>query len=102
MNRTLRISAQASQQLRDISSYIRRESGHSETAQAFRRRLAAKARQLSALPGTLGSDRPELGEGTRSTPVGYYILIFRYTPHSLDLLAVLHASRDIVSHFDTD
>jgi toxin ParE1/3/4 len=102
MKWTLRISAQASQQLRDISSYIRRESGHSEMAQAFRRRLVAKARQLSELPGTLGSDRPELGDGIRSTPVGNYILIFRYTPRSLDLLAVIHASRDVVSHFDID
>ncbi|WAC23066.1 type II toxin-antitoxin system RelE/ParE family toxin [Blastomonas sp. SL216] len=102
MKRALRISAQASKQLREISSYILRESGHPELAQAFRRRLVAKARQLDELPGTLGSDRPDLGEGIRSTPVSNYILTFRYTEQSLDLPAVLHASRDIVSHFDND
>lgn len=102
MMRTLRISARAQQQLREISGYILRESGHREVALAFRRRLVAKARQLAELPGILGTARPELGSGIRSTPMGNYILVFRYTQDSLDLLAVIHASRDVVSHFDSD
>ena len=62
----------------------------------------AKARQLAELPGTLGTARPELGPGIRSTPMGNYILVFRYAQGTVDLLAVLHASRDVASHFDPD
>lgn len=102
MMRTLRVSARAQRQLREISAYILRESGHREVAAAFRRRLVAKARQLAEFPGTLGTARPELGPGIRSTPMGNYILVFRYTQGTVDLLAVVHASRDVVSHFDPD
>lgn len=61
-----------------------------------------KARQLATLPGTLGTIRSDLGPDIRSTPVANYILIFRYTSETVDLLAVLHSSRDAVIHFDTD
>jgi toxin ParE1/3/4 len=71
-------------------------------AEAVRRRLVQKARQLATLPGTLGTIRSDLGPDIRSTPVANYILIFRYTSETVDLLAVLHSSRDAVIHFDTD
>lgn len=100
--RTLRISARAQAQLREISSYITRESGHRGLADAFRRRLVQKGRRLASLPGTLGTIRTDLGPDIRSTPVANYILIFRYTSDTVDLLAVLHASRDTIAHFETD
>ncbi len=34
--------------------------------------------------------------------MGNYILVFRYAQGTVDLLAVLHASRDVASHFDKD
>ncbi|MFN3472830.1 MAG: type II toxin-antitoxin system RelE/ParE family toxin [Blastomonas sp.] len=100
--RSLRISARAQAQLREISAYITRESGHRGLADAFRRRLVHKGQRLASLPGTLGTIRADLGPDIRSTPVGNYILIFRYTSDTVDLLAVLHASRDAVAHFQTD
>ena len=100
--RTLRISARAQAQLREISFYITRESGHRGLADAFRRRLVQKGRRLASLPGTLGTIRTDLGPEIRSTPVANYILIFRYTSNTVDLLAVLHASRDTIAHFETD
>lgn len=100
--RTLRISARAQAQLREISSYITRESGHRGLADAFRRRLVQKGRRLASLPGTLGTIRTDLGPDIRSTSVANYILIFRYTSDTVDLLAVLHASRDTIAHFETD
>lgn len=102
MMRALRVSARAQQQLREISAYILRESGHREVAMAFRRRLVARARQLAELPGILGTARHDLGPDIRSTPMGNYIILFQYTQDTLDLLAVIHASRDVLSHFDTD
>lgn len=101
MMRALRVSARAQRQLREISAYILRESGNREVAMAFRKRLVAKARQLAELPGILGTVRPELGPDIRSTPTGNYILLFRYTQVTLDLLAVVHAGRDVVSHLDS-
>lgn len=62
----------------------------------------AKARRLTELLGLLGTARPEIGADVRSTPVGNYVVLFRYTRETLDLLAVIHASRDVVSHFDRD
>ncbi len=100
--RTLRISARAQAQLREISSYITRESGHRGLADVFRRKLVQKGRRLASLPGTLGTIRTDLGPDIRSTPVANYILIFRYTSDTVDLLAVLHASRDTIAHFETD
>jgi len=100
--RKLRISAQAQTQLRQISGYIARESGHRTMADAFRRRLVQKARRLAELRGTLGTAREDLGVDIRSTPVANYILIFRYKPDHVELLAVLHASRDAVTQFDND
>jgi toxin ParE1/3/4 len=100
--RNLRISAKAQAQLREISNYIARESGHRSLADAFRRRLVEKGRRLASLPGTLGTIRSDLGPDIRSTPVANYILIFRYTADTVDLLAVLHASRDVATHFDND
>lgn len=85
--RKLRIAAKAQVQLREISAYIARESGHRELAEAFRRRLVQKARRLATLPGTLGTIRSDLGPDIRSTPVANYILIFRYTSETVDLLA---------------
>ncbi|WP_439469031.1 type II toxin-antitoxin system RelE/ParE family toxin [Blastomonas fulva] len=98
--RSLRISARAQAQLREISAYIVRESGHRGLADAFRRRLVQKGRRLASLPGTLGTARTDLGPDIRSTPVANYILIFRYTADTVDVLAVLHASRDTIAHFE--
>lgn len=43
---------------------------------------------------------PTLALTSAAPPVANYILIFRYTADTVDVLAVLHASRDTIAHFE--
>lgn len=54
------------------------------------------------MPGTLGQARPELEANLRSTPLGNYIIFFRYTPDALEIVNIVEAHRDIDGHFRSD
>lgn len=100
--RRLVVTTAARRQLGEIIAYIARESGSLRVALAFRKRLADKFEKLRALQAVLGTERSELSEGIRSTPVGNYLIFFRYGDSKVTIVAVIHASRDVVSHFDRD
>jgi toxin ParE1/3/4 len=57
--------------------------------------------RLARLPGTLGTARPELRHDLRSMPESGYIIFFRYLDDVLEIVNVLHGSRDIISFYDT-
>lgn len=61
-------------------------------------RLETAAQRLAAFT-EIGTDRPELGEGLRSFPVERYMLFFRPRPDGIEIVRVLHASRDITPLF---
>jgi toxin ParE1/3/4 len=44
-----------------------------------------------------GRARPELAAGIRSFPVGRQVIFYQPTPLSIDVVRVLHGSRDIKS-----
>ena len=44
--------------------------------------------------------RPELGVDIRSSPNKGYVIFFRYWADILEVLAVLHDSRDIIGYFE--
>lgn len=44
-----------------------------------------------------GRERPELARGIRSFPVGRYIIFYQPTVSGIDVVRVLHGSRDITS-----
>ena len=46
--------------------------------------------------------RPELGVDIRSSPNKGYVIFFRYRADMLEILAVLHGSRDIIRYFEED
>ena len=50
----------------------------------------------------MGSARPELGQGTRSTPHKGYIIFFRYAEDAVEIINILHASRDVIAYFTDD
>lgn len=98
--RRLHYTDDAGRNLVDIALYIANESQSREIALAFVAHLRAKCRDLARLPGTLGTARPELREDIRSTPCNGYVIFFRYRDDVLEVVNVLHGSRDIVRHFE--
>lgn len=82
--------------------YITRESASLATARSFARRIRAKCEQIAALPGAYGTARPELREGLRSTPFGSYAIFFRYTGDRMEIVNILHASRDVGEFYDAE
>lgn len=98
--RPLRYTDDAERNLIEIALYIANESRSREMAFDFTERLRAKCRQLAALPATLGTARPDLREDIRSTPCHGYVIFFRYQGEVLEVVNVLHGSRDVVGYFE--
>jgi toxin ParE1/3/4 len=55
---------------------------------------------LWATQPMMGRSRDELAAGLRSFAFGRYVVFFLPIPDGLDVVRVLHASRDISEHFD--
>jgi toxin ParE1/3/4 len=98
--RRLRFTDDARDNLVDIALYIASQSQSREIALAFVERLRAKCRHLASLPGTLGTARPDLREDIRSTPCQGYVIFFRYQGDALEVVNVLHGSRDVIEYFE--
>ena len=90
------LGPQAEQDLLEIWLYIADD--QSIHADRFLDRLETAAQRLAAFT-EIGMDRPELGEGLRSFPVERYILYYRSRPDGIEVVRVLHASRDITPLF---
>jgi toxin ParE1/3/4 len=97
--RQLRFTDDAESNLLEIALYIANESGSRETALQFTDRMRTKCRHLATHPGTLGTARPDLRDDIRSTPCQSYVIFFRYFGDVLEVVNVLHGSRDVVSYF---
>lgn len=99
--RQLHFTNDADRNLVEIAVYIATESSSRDVAVAFIERLRAKCRQLASLPATVGTARPELRTDIRSTPCQGYVIFFRYRVDDvLEIVNILHGSRDIDSYFD--
>ena len=83
-----------------ITLHIARDSGSRTVAEAFADKIERRCEHLASLPGTHGTPRLELRDDLRSTPCRAYVIFFRYFENRLEIVNVLHASRDIVSHFE--
>jgi len=60
-----------------------------------------KFQELSRHPN-LGRSRDELEEGIRSFPVGKNVIFYRIMPEGLEIIRVLHGSRDLNAIFHPD
>jgi toxin ParE1/3/4 len=98
MTRHLRYLDAARGDLVDIAVYIAEQSS-TATAREFIDGLRDRCRRLAALPGILGTARPELGDDIRSTPCRGYVIFFRYRSDTLEIISVLHGSRDVDAYF---
>lgn len=100
--RGLSYSVDARADLRDISDFVSELSGSEDVAEAVVDGLIARCERLAGLPGMLGTARPALADGLRSTPHKGYVIFFRYVADALEIVNVLHGSRDVMRHFDAD
>lgn len=96
----LQLTEAADRDLIEIAMHIASESMSPEVALAFVERLSARCEQLASLPATLGTARPDLRPDIRSTPCQGYVIFFRYRDDVLEVVNVLHASRDVIRYFE--
>lgn len=90
----------ARRELEDIVEYIRRDSPTSATALA--QRILARARTLRRYP-RFGRVVPEYrDEAVRELIVGNYRVIYRLLDRRLDILAVVHGRRDLLSRLSRE
>ncbi|MFC1747481.1 type II toxin-antitoxin system RelE/ParE family toxin [Pseudomonadota bacterium] len=85
------ISPEAEQDLIDIWLYIAED--QPTNADCFLEHLEEKVQKLAEFK-ELGVERPELAEGMKSFPVNRYVLFYRSNDDGIELVRVLHGSRD--------
>ena len=100
--RNLVLKSSAIADFNDIAQFVAEQSTSRALADALIDRLTAQCERLADLPGTLGTDRSELTPGLRSTPHRGYVIFFRYTDDAVEIINILHASRDVIAYFTDD
>lgn len=82
----------AKNDLLDIWEYIADDSVNQ--ADAFINKINQKLLTIASSP-TIGSVRNELAEGLRSFSVGRYVIFYHPMSEGIDVVRILHGSRDI-------
>jgi toxin ParE1/3/4 len=90
-----RLAPRAEADLDDIWWYIATESGSVEIARRHVATLTSRFLLLARHP-RLGRARDgDLGAGRRSYPVDRYIIVYRIDGNDVEILRVVHGSRDL-------
>ncbi len=92
----LTVSPQAEADLIDIWLHIAED--QPLNADRFLARLEMQAKRLSEFP-EMGVTREDLGQALKSFPVDRYVLFYRVTPKEVELVRLLHSSRDVTLVF---
>jgi toxin ParE1/3/4 len=85
-----------------ILEHIAREARDVEAGLRFTAILRQQCAKLAALPGTLGTARPELRPDLRSFPCRGYVIFFRYHDGAVEVVNILHGHRDVIGYFGKD
>jgi toxin ParE1/3/4 len=96
---TLSIRPLAEADLLDIWDFIAEDS--EAKADRFLDVLNQKLQAIAQMPG-MGRRREELAPGLRSFPVRNYSLFYQITEDGIDVVRVIHGSRDIEALFEDD
>jgi toxin ParE1/3/4 len=83
--------------LLDLWDYIADDS--IDRADAFLDRIEVKLQTLAQNPG-LGRRCEELLVGLQSFPVGSYVVFYRVIENGIEVIRILHGSRDIAEIFN--
>ncbi len=92
----LRIADRAQEDLLDIWLYAARD--RLRAADQLLKRLETSFGRLLGHP-KIGRRRPELGSEIRSPAVGSNVIFYRATPAAVEIIRVLHGSRDLPEQF---
>ena len=95
MNR-FKISRQADRDLEDMWVYLAQND--SLSADLFLAKVLDKFPMLAQFP-EMGSSRKELAEELRSFPVKPYIIFYKRIETYIEIVLILHQSRDIENQF---
>jgi toxin ParE1/3/4 len=94
-----RLAPQAVEDLDGIWSYVATESGSVETANRLIDSITSRFFLLAHYP-YMGRVRDEdFGNGTRSFPVGEYVIVYRVQEPNVLILRVVHGHRDLATWF---
>lgn len=85
--------------LSEIWDYIADD--NERQADTFVDLIDQKLQELARHPN-MGRSREELDEGLRSFPVGRYVIFYRIIPEGIEIIRVLHGSRDLNAIFALD
>ena len=93
------LSPSAADDLRAIGDYIRQAAGDDLAARMIRQ-IQDKCRLIAKNPGEIGTIRDEIREGLRSFVVSPYVLFYRYTDSTVEIIRVLHERQDVRDALD--
>jgi toxin ParE1/3/4 len=93
------VSPQSRTDMKEICQFIARDSRLA--AGRIRRLFYEKFKFLARHP-LVGQARPELGADLRSFSAGNYVIFFRPITDGIQVVRVLHGSRDITAIFDVE
>ena len=91
-----RLSKEAEQDLEDLWVYLAERNDISGDRQVAK--LLDRFPMLAQFP-TMGVSRDRLLEGLRSFPVKPYIIFYILVPDGIEILRIIHQSRDIEDYF---
>jgi toxin ParE1/3/4 len=94
-----RVAPRAESDLDDIWLYVAKESGSMETANRLIDSITGRFLFLSNFPHAGYSRDRDLGIGTRSFPVGEYVIVYCVEGADVFILRVVHGRRDFESLF---
>jgi toxin ParE1/3/4 len=87
---------------RDLSEIWEYIADDNETqADAFVDLIDRKFQELAHHPN-MGRSREELAECLRSFPIGRYVIFYRVMPEVVEIVRVLHGSRDLNAIFNPE
>jgi toxin ParE1/3/4 len=92
-----RLTRDASNDLGEIARYIAAE--NPAAAQELLDRIEDRCRSLAEMPEA-GRLRGELAANLRSVAVGNYVIFYRPDEDGIQVIRVLHGSRDIANLFE--
>lgn len=92
----LLIRPEAENDLDEIWWYIAQDSPNN--ADKFLDRIQGSCLSLADFP-QIGTNRDEIISGLRSQPVGHYLIFYFQLEDGIEIVRVLHGSRDIKSLF---
>jgi toxin ParE1/3/4 len=94
---SFRFSPEAEQDLNDVYDYLAQHSQRAaaRTIDAIERRC----RGLVQFPG-MGAERDDLQPGLRVVPSGSYVIFYRITDPDVEIVRIVHGSRDFKSLFN--